>query len=84
MQQNGWRPRLISLEKINQYYTAQDIHAVWIENNQNLCTTVDGFHPPENVWGIITEGARGQPAANQEEFPPDNHQHHRLRQGQQL
>jgi hypothetical protein len=48
-----WCPRIISLENIDQQYSSEDIRNEWVENNQNMCTTIDGFHPTQHVWDIV-------------------------------
>jgi len=48
-----WCPRFISLENIDQQYSSEDIRNEWVENNQNMCTTIDGFHPTQHVWDIV-------------------------------
>jgi hypothetical protein len=41
------------LENIDQQYSSEDIRNEWVENNQNMCTTIDGFHPTQHVWDFV-------------------------------
>ncbi len=46
---------------LEQQYSTSDIHSEWVENKQNLCTTLNGYHPPKLVWDIMASHAQPIP-----------------------
>ncbi len=67
------RPRMVPeghfTGKIDDHFTAEDIHAEWMANHHDLCTTMNGYHPPKHVW----ESIQNQPEYEEDQDEPTEH-----------
>jgi hypothetical protein len=66
-----WCPRRITLVQQDGISPSDDILLTWAENNQNMCTTSDGFHPPEYSQAIVEEGLQAHQDTGGDEAPPE-------------